>query len=139
LTCGIEYYDRLFALTRNRSDPSRKIKENAVKKCISCRKNNLEADNICYKEETTKVKQTTIATKAHYEVKLVDQIKDDSKGFWNYTRHFSRSSATVDMLNHGGEKNPKGDIINNDFMSVLTSEPDNKMIGSLTEVFDANS
>jgi hypothetical protein len=33
--------------------------------------------------------------KAHYEN---NQINDDPKRFWNYTRHFSRSSSSVDVL-----------------------------------------
>ena len=89
---------------------------------------------------TEKVKQTMTAAKAHYENKLIDQIKDDPKRFWNYTRHLSRSSATVDIIKDQGDTisdDPqKADILNNYFISVLTSEPD--IIGSLPEVVDAN-
>ena len=75
-----------------------------------------------------------------YENKLINQIKDDPKRFWNYTRHFSRSSSTVDMLEHQDKKvseyAEKATILNDYFISVLTKEPD--ILSSLPDVTDAN-
>ena len=69
----------------------------------------------------------TIKTaKAHYEDKLVDQLQTNPKRFWNYTRHFTRSSATVDTLQHEGktytEDDEKASIVNDFFTSVLINE-----------------
>ena len=68
-----------------------------------------------------------ISAESHYEDKLVEQIKTDPKRFLNYARHFSRSSSTVDALEHNGKKVTedleKVEIMNDFFCSVLTERP----------------
>ncbi len=80
----------------------------------------LKTHNLIYNETIKKAK-------AHYENKPVAQLKEDPKRFWNYTRHFTRTSATVDILEHHGSKTSddrqKANILNNYFVSVLTEEP----------------
>ena len=50
---------------------------------------------------------------------------------WNYTRHFSRSSQTVETLTENGRNitndEDKAEILNNFFASVLTVEPDSNL------------
>ena len=57
--------------------------------------------------------------------KLVDQININDNRFWNYTRHFTKSSSTISDLNFEG-KNSSDDQTkaNNYFISVLTDEPE---------------
>ena len=65
--------------------------------------------------------------KSDFENNLVNQIKTEPKKFFNYTRHFTRSSSTVDVLEKDGvkvsEDGAKADILNDFFCSVLTDEP----------------
>ena len=64
----------------------------------------------------------------HYEERLVDQINVNDKIFWNYTRHFTKLSSTINDLNFEGKSfsddQTKANILNNYFISVLTDEPE---------------
>ena len=64
----------------------------------------------------------------HYEEKLVDLINVNDKRFWNYTRHFAKSSSTIGDLNFEGKNfsddQTKANILNNYFISVLTDKPE---------------
>ena len=64
--------------------------------------------------------------KIDYEDNLVSKIKTEPKKFFNYARHFTKSSSTVDVLEQDGIKvsddEAKADILNF-FCSVLTDEP----------------
>jgi hypothetical protein len=64
--------------------------------------------------------------KSDFEDKLVNQVKDNPKRFWNYTRHFSKSSSSIAMIEKDGVKltndRDKAEVLNNFFISVLTQE-----------------
>jgi hypothetical protein len=53
-------------------------------------------------------------------------LKDNPKRFWNYTRHFSKSSSSIAMIEEDGVKltndRDKAEVLNNFFISVLTQE-----------------
>ena len=51
----------------------------------------LAADRLLHKAEVDAHEHVINQAKSHYEDRLVDQIKDNPKFFWNYTRHFTRS------------------------------------------------
>ena len=61
--------------------------------------------------------------KIDYEASLIRDIKTEPKKFYNYARHFSRSSATVEVLEHEGKRitddTMKAEILNDFFVSVL--------------------
>ena len=63
----------------------------------------------------------------HYEEKLVDQINVNDERFWNYTRHFTKSSSTILDLNFDGKNfsddQTKANISNNYFIYILMDEP----------------
>jgi hypothetical protein len=42
--------------------------------------------------------------KSDFEDKLVNQVKDNPKRFWNYTRYFSKSSSSIAMIEKDGVK-----------------------------------
>jgi hypothetical protein len=66
------------------------------------------------------------SAKSDFEDKLVNQVKDNPKGFWNYTRHFSKSSRSIAIIDKDGVKltndKDKAEVLNNFFISVLTQE-----------------
>ena len=66
--------------------------------------------------------------KADYEDKLVEGIPDNPKRFFNYCRHFTKSSSTVTVLENDGVKltddYDKAEYLNEFFASVLTRETD---------------
>ena len=105
----------------------KKAKRQRRKKWVSYRKSQLESDKLLHEQEKVNVIHSLSTAKAHYENKLIDQIKEDPKRFWNNTRHFSRSSSTIYMLVHEGGKitddSAKAKILNEYFISVLTQEP----------------
>ena len=72
--------------------------------------------------------KAVVEAKGHYENKLVDELESNPKRFWNYTRHFSRSSSTIDFLQDCGERvvddGKKAELLNDFFASVLTQETD---------------
>ena len=80
-------------------------------------KSGLLADLIIYELEKQKLQSN-----------LVDQINVKDKRFWNYTRHFTKSSSTISDLNFEGKNvsddQTKANILNSYFVSVLTDEPE---------------
>ena len=98
------------------------------KQFIRSRESGLHADRMLYEESTEHLESVVKEAKRHYEDKLVDRIGQNPKLFWNYTRHFSRSSSTVDMLVDGANKvtedSDKAELLNSYFTSVLTHEPE---------------
>ena len=87
----------------------------------------LTADRLLYKAEVDAHEQVIKQAKAHYEERLVDQIKDNPKVFWNYTRHFTCSSSTVETIISGNTRLTKGEdkaeLLNEHFSSVTREEP----------------
>ena len=59
---------------------------------------------------------------------MVNQINVNDKRFWNYTRHFTKSSSKTGDLNfkgkHFSDNQTKANILNNYFIFVLTDEPE---------------
>ena len=72
------------------------------------------------------VENSLKSAKAHYEEKLSHQVGKNHKRFWNYTRHFSRSSQTVDTLESGTSQvtidSEKAEILNEHFAESQTVE-----------------
>ena len=93
---------------------------------MEARKSGLHADPILETEAKMETDQSILAAKAHYEDKIVEQSKENPKRFWNYTRHYTRSFSTIDMLQSEGKKftedQDKAQILNSFFSSVLTNE-----------------
>ena len=88
----------------------------------------MEADKHLHHEAAKHLKSTKSAVKEYYEDRLVDRIKSEPKVFYNYARHFTRSSSTIDTLEHDGvkvtEDSAKADILNTFFASVMCQEPE---------------
>ena len=65
--------------------------------------------------------------KAHYKSKIIDQSAENPKRFWNYNRHYTKSSSSIDILELDGRKftkdSDKAEILNSFFCSVLTDDP----------------
>ena len=73
-------------------------------------------------QQSQLVKSTLIKAKADYANKLVDLIKTDPKKFYNYARHYFRSSSTVESLqiNESVVKDDVGKAnILNEFFCIL--------------------
>ena len=89
---------------------------------------NLEADRLLYQEQVAQTELTIRRAKMSYEDKLVEGIKTEPKRFWNYSRHFTRSSQTIEVLEDNDIKitddREKAEILNNFFISVLVDEPE---------------
>ena len=81
-----------------------KAKVNRRKAKIHAEKTGLVADKILYEEAQDHVNVTITQAKGHYEDKLVEELNTNPKRFWNYTRHFSRSTSTIDFLHDCGER-----------------------------------
>ena len=94
---------------------------------IKARDSGLFSDLLIFDSEKKKFEDTIKTAKAHYEDKLVDRINDNPKLFWNYTRHFTKTNSSVDVLEIDGRKitedHEKADALNNFFTSVLINEP----------------
>ena len=90
-------------------------------------KSGFSVDNIIYELEKEKQKTVLKEAKLHYEEKLVDQINVNDERFWNYTRHFTKSSSTILDLNFDGKNfsddQTKANILHNYFISILMDEP----------------
>ena len=88
-------------------------------------KTGLSAD-IIYELEKENLQTVLKEAKLHSEEKLVDQINVNEKRFWNYTRHFTKSSSTISDLNFEGrnvsDDQTKANTLNNYFIYVLTDE-----------------
>ena len=82
----------------------KRIKKSKRAAAVKARKTGLYA----HQEELDRIKSQTDRViqdaKVDYETKLIDKIKTDPKKFFNYARHFSRSSATVEVLENNGNK-----------------------------------
>ena len=105
-----------------------KAKVNRRKAKIHAEKTGLVADKILYEDAQDHVNVTITQAKGHYEDKLVEELNTNPKRFWNYTRHFSRSTSTIDFLHDCGERisddTKKAELLNDFFASVLTDESD---------------
>ena len=104
----------IFPWVRYRS--VRKSKNKTRKAKVRARVSGLSADQFLAEEAKVAEDASILAAKAHYENKLVGQIKDDPKRFFNYTRHFTRSSSSIDVLEQNGSKitedGAKADLLN---------------------------
>ena len=93
-----------------------KAKRKSRNALIQAKLSGLNADKYIAEDTKKEVDSTVLAAKAHYENKLTSQIKEDPKRFYNYARHFTKSSSTVDVLECDGNKimedNAKADILN---------------------------
>ena len=103
-----------------------KEKKKYRKAKVRARKSGLNADLYLAEDAKTAVENSVLEAKGHYENKLTDQIKENPKRFFNYARHFSRSSSTIDVLEENGIKTTddtkKAEMLNNFFISVNTDE-----------------
>ena len=106
----------------------KKAKRKKRKAFTNHRSSGRETDRILLEEAKRNYNQAIQDAKAHYEGKLTSQIKTDPKRFWNYTKHFTRSSSTVDSLKENGSiitnDDTKAEIFNRYFASVWTQETD---------------
>ena len=94
---------------------------------VKSKQSGLYSDKLLFEEEVSNMDHTIKKAKAHFEEKLVERIKDDPKAFWNYTRHFTKTKSTIDILVNEGsqvtEDEAKAEILNDFFTSVLIKEP----------------
>ena len=113
-----------FPWTRYRSVKKAKIKCRKAK--VKARISKLNADEAIAQRLKQDVDTTIEKAKSHYEEKLVTQIKDEPKRFYNYARHFSKTSSSIDVLENEGAKITddagKAEVLNDFFSSVLTDE-----------------
>ena len=77
------------------------------------------------RNECTKI---THSAKKTYESSIIQNVKEDSKGFWSYVRDQTRSRTTVsDLKDTNGqmicEDKEKADLLKNFFASVFVNEP----------------
>jgi len=93
---------------------------------VKYKKSGLYSDEILFEEEKKLFSNTILRAKSDFEENLVQDLHSNPKRFWNYTRHFTRSSCTVNTLEKDGHKyvddSSKADILNDFFVSVLTRE-----------------
>ena len=93
---------------------------------VNYKKTGLEANKLLNDLEVKILKNTIAQAKAHYKEKLVSQIQTDPKRFWNYAKHFSKSSASVEVLLQNDIKitddTQTANNLNDFFISVLTQE-----------------
>lgn len=104
-----------------------KAKRKKRKKWIDYKKSDLFSDKILFEESKVAFENTVTTAKIHFENKLVNGLQDNPKKFWNYTRHFTRSSSTVNVIEKDNVKysddETKAELLNDYFVSVLTQEP----------------
>ena len=97
------------------------VEKASKRKCkawVSYRKSGLEAGRLSFEAEIKRKDQTRLEAKAHYEDKLVKDINSNPKRFWNYSRHFTKSSSTIDVLvdecvSKIHDDSEKADLLNN--------------------------
>ena len=103
-----------------RYNPVQKANKTKRAKQVVVRKSGLSADHITY--ELEKLQTVLKEAKLHYEEKLVDHVNVNDKRFWNYTRHFTKSSSRISDLNFEGKNfsdgQTKANILNNYFIYV---------------------
>ena len=108
----------------------RKAKSDKRKSQVRVNISQLEADKIIHQHDKRAVEDSI--RKSHYEEQLVQKIPENPKLFWNYTRHFSWSSQTMETLTENGRNitndEDKAEILNNFFAPVLTDEPDSDLL-----------
>ena len=105
-----------------------KAKSRRRKQNIRAKTSGLTADQILLTYENKRVSATLGRAKSDFEGQLAKDTPQNPKRFWNYTRHFSRSSQTVEVLVENGEEitddTLKAEILNDNFINVQTIEPD---------------
>ena len=105
----------------------RRAKKKRRKLWVQYQRTKLESDRLLYEEQRKDTDSTIKKAKENYEEKLVNSLKEDPKRFWNYSRHFTRSSSTIEVLEDQGNKitddNDKANLLNDFFTSILTDEP----------------
>ena len=73
------------------------------------------------------MKRTLEEAKSHFEDKLIEDIPNNPKRFYNYAKNFTRTSSTVDFLREDGrnyeDDKDKAELLNKFFTSVLVDEP----------------
>ena len=116
----------------------RKAKQMKRKAAVKARKSGLHAHHEQYHQMKTHTDNVVKKAKVDYEANLIDQIKTEPKKFYNYARHFSRSSSTIEVLEHEGKKitddQEKAEILNDFFISVLTTDSEQHLNTPLPEV-----
>eukprot|EP00057_Strongylocentrotus_purpuratus_P004120 XP_003728072.1 PREDICTED: RNA-directed DNA polymerase from mobile element jockey-like [Strongylocentrotus purpuratus] len=105
----------------------RRAKKSRRGAAVQARKTGLNAHKEQYLQKKLHTEEVIRQAKVDYESSLINQIKTEPKKFYNYARHFSRSSATIEVLEHDGVKitdnQNKAEILNEFFASVLKPEP----------------
>ncbi|MEN8123308.1 MAG: hypothetical protein ABFS35_23425, partial [Bacteroidota bacterium] len=105
-----------------------KAKEKRRKLWIKYRKSKLNADKYIFENSKNELDSVLQKAKHHYENKLTEDLKTNPKRFWNYTRHFTKSSSSIETLEQKGSlitnDQEKAELLNNFFQSVMTTEPD---------------
>ena len=103
-----------------------RAKSNLRKAKVKARTTGLSGDEHLASDAKIKVDDAIKEAKAHYENKLINDSKENPKRFWNYARHYTRSSSSIDVLEQDGVKfagdDDKAEILNSFFSSVLTNE-----------------
>ena len=101
---------------------------------VKAKKSGLNVHQELFDKAKANVDSSIYKAKMDYEDMLVNQIKTEPKKFYNYARHFCRSSATVEVLEHEGQKltddTDKAEILNDFFASVLKIEPEREHINT---------
>ena len=110
-----------------RAKSVRRARQQRQKSWQKLRHRQLNCDKFSYEESKVTYKNSLNKSKAEYENRLVDSLKDNPKRFYNYTRNFTKTSSTVDVLEVDGNildaDVEKAEALNNFFSSVLTIEP----------------
>ena len=119
--------------TNYRSVKQAKKKKHAAA-AVKARKSNLNVHREQFLKSKSRVDEVICKAKLDYEAELVNQIKTEPKKFYNYARHFARSSVTVEVLEHRGRKvtedKDKAEILNDFFASVLKTEPEGQNLNT---------
>ena len=95
-------------------------------KGIVGKRSGLFADELLYDQERCVTNYIMSQAKSDLKDKLINQVKNNPKRFWTCTRHFSKSSSSIAMIEKDGVKltndKDKAEVLNNFFISVLTQE-----------------
>ena len=99
---------------------------------VRARKSDLNIHQLQFEQAKQDAEKTLHKAKLDYENTLVKQIKTEPKKFYNYARHYTRSTSTVEVLEQDGKKVTedceKAEILNDFFASVLKDEPENDQL-----------
>ena len=111
----------------------KRAKRHQRSKWIQARQSQLNADMVLFEDAKQDTRLANLKAKSEYEDRLVKEVGKNPKRFFNYTRHFMRSSSTVEMLLHQGKEvtkdTEKADLLNSHFTSVMTQE--SELTGSI--------